>query len=208
MKYFSILLSIFLLASCTYKEIQIDPSEFNKLPEVNYNDVTPSFDVTCWQLFYSLILSPDSIVYSTCSQDNSASQRQSHGFYTGCKPLICFHFIKTIDIDKVTYWTTPDSLRKFLYPIENISEAQFLCNGFDYYSTDQSVYKLTEDGYLITMFKLVSTGMPIQTDKFLLLVTRKGKIKIIGREIARKIDNAIRNFGSTFRQVAKSVRGL
>ena len=91
----------------------------------------------------------------------------------------------------VAYWATPDSLRKFLYPIDNISEAQFLCNAYDYYSTDQSVYKHIDDGYLITMYKLVSIGMPIQTDKFLLKVTRKGKIKIIGREIARKIDNAI-----------------
>ena len=91
---------------------------------------------------------------------------------------------------KISYWATPDSLRLFLSPIENISEAQFLCNAYNYYSTDQSVFKFTDDGYLVIMFKLVSTGMPIQTDKFLLHITSKGKIKIMGREIKQKIDNA------------------
>lgn len=193
MKITSFLLFLVLIG-CTYKKIDIKPDEFRELPAINYSEIIPFQPFDCWKLIYSFPPATDSTIFSSanCAKfDYTPNKYHFPGFEVGCLPLVCFKYIIANSKESLKYFSTPDSLRIFLGEIDNISEAQLLANGFDYYSKKESVFKSMQDGYVIIMYKLVKTGMPIQTDKFLLKILKNGRIKILAREVFSKEEHAI-----------------
>ncbi len=192
MKIKLLLLSI-LLISCNYKKINVNLNEYQPLPPLNYEAILPGQPFDDWTLFFS-DLSFDSIIYSSghFKKDHFKDiQFPKQGFNFDCLPICFFEFIITSKSGETNIWDTQDSLKLFLGSIDNISEAQLLASGLRYYFKNESIYKSTDNGFRVTMFKLVKTGMPIQVDKFLLDISKNGKIKIIGREVFSKKENAI-----------------
>jgi len=179
---------------CTYKKIDINTKEFSVLDKLNYNDINPSNDSCEWALIECNGLSPDSIIYSSDRFDVSEFKNKIsyvRGFDEQCLPTCSCRYIVKIDNKKTGYITDLDSLKFFLGKIDNISEALFLANGYKYYSDRSSIYKIESDYFLIILNKLVKTGLPIQIDRFLLKVTADGEIRILGREVAYKNEDAI-----------------
>ena len=194
MKLLQLILPLFLFNCCTYNKIVINKDEFNRLQKINYSDVTPSISNCCWVLVENGMSGWDSILYKqkNCEiAENEIKGKFIVGFDEQGLPVPSYKYIISYDKQKSTYWSTPDSLKLFLGEINNISEAQILTKGYNYFSSTESVYKIDSDGYLMVLYKLVKTGFPIQVDKFLLKVTKNGKIKIIAREVSSKIKNGI-----------------
>jgi hypothetical protein len=189
------LILLLIFTSCTYQKITINPKEFKPLPSIIFSEIVPSNSFECWKMIESDGgISKDSIFY--CSPNCYKVSSQNYpihftGFNKNCLPICWFQYIITYKNGKWTFWDNADSLKIFLGSIDNISEAQLLATGFNYYSTSKSIYKKTEDGYLLIMFKLVKRGNPIQTDKFLLHISKSGIIKIQGREVNKKINGII-----------------
>jgi hypothetical protein len=79
--------------------------------------------------------------------------KPADGFFTGCLPAWCSHFIAYVYQDKVGYVTSEKQLTQFLGHIDNLQEAVLLAelSGVGFVDTNLrpkgASYKPTKDGY-------------------------------------------------------------
>ncbi len=181
------------LISCSYKEIRID-KDYKPLPLINYSNFIIKKGLKDWVLiengpdYCSLTYITDSTLIDKIPKPSdfiAGFDSENYKFTRESK------FIILLNKSNLKYITKFDSLKLFLDKIDDISEARFLAESLGYYADSSSVFKSDDKGYYLLLFKIVKTGFPFQTDKFLLRITPDCRIKIQGREVFKVEKNVI-----------------
>lgn len=202
MKFTTTFPSIFLvLISSACKDddskISVNLDEFEQITqEYPYSSVSTKESIDYWELISSSI--PDALFSAgtkcanssnegECIYDFNATISENAGFNIGCPPGFCFMYIRYQNKDHIALVTTRDGVKEFLGEIDTKSDAILLTIANDYhFSTTKKeigAIKETKDGYEILVTKLVKFCTPIQTDRFLLKVSRNGVVKILKQEV-------------------------
>ncbi|HNX57088.1 MAG TPA: hypothetical protein PKO30_15950 [Prolixibacteraceae bacterium] len=192
-RFLLLFLIIINLISCSYKEISID-KDYKPLPPINYNNFTINKKHKDWALFengpgyYSLTYITDSTLINTLPKPSNFIEGFDIENYTFTRES---KYIILLNKNNFQYITKLDSLKLFLDKIDDISEARFLAESLGYYADESSVFKSDDKGYYLLLFKIVKTGFPFQTDKFLIRITPDCRINILGREVFELKKNVI-----------------
>jgi hypothetical protein len=179
-------------------KISVNLDEFEQITEeYPYTNVSTKQAIDYWELVSSL--SSEEALFSAgtkcvnssseaaCIYNFNAAISENTGFSTGCLPSYCFKYIRYQSKDEISLVTNADDLIKFLGEIDTKSDAILLTSAYNYYfyttKKEAGAIKEVKDGYEILTTQLVKFCSPIQTNRFLLKVSRNGKIKILKEEI-------------------------
>ena len=202
MKFTTTLPSIFLvLISSACKDddskISVNLDEFEQITQpYPYTDVSTEEAIDYWELLSSSIPDPlfsagtkcaNSSNEGQCIYDFNATISENIGFGINCPLDYCFKYIRYQSKDEISLVTSTDDLIEFLGEINTKSDAILLATAYSYYfsTTKKEIGAIKEvkDGYEILTTQLVKFCSPIQTNRFLLKVSRNGKIEILKQEM-------------------------
>ncbi|HTJ52662.1 MAG TPA: hypothetical protein VL443_24570 [Cyclobacteriaceae bacterium] len=203
MKFTTILPSVFLvLISPACKDddskISVNLDEFEQITQpYPYAGVSTKEAVDYWELLSSSILDPLFSAGTKCANSSNEAQciyefnatiSENTGFSINFCPLdYCFKYIRYQSKDEISLVTSVDDLIEFLGEIDTKSDAILLTTAYNYYFSttkkEEGAIKEVKDGYEILTTQLVKFCAPIQTNRFLLKVSRNGKIEILKQEV-------------------------
>lgn len=116
------------------------------------------------------------------------------GFSPGCLPSHCYKYIRYQHEDVVAIAHNKEEVHGFLGDIDTSSDAILwaMVNGYYFSTTDKKAGAIqeTSTGYQMLATKMVRYCSPVQTNRFLLHISKSGQIKILGEEVFTKNENA------------------
>ena len=204
MKKFCFLVSIIcILISCDKDTTDIDYTSFRSLNDSSlYTNLTPADDFnyfelrnsTCGDTSYRVIYSrgekcSDTSDASICSQQWDSYYSQ-YGFFQSCLPSCChYYFVSKIN-NQIQAYVNTESVISFLKPIDSPSDALMIAftQGYSFKYNDSTAGGIKELGnkYQLIVLKMVSSCMPIQTNRYLLEINSEGDIKIVKEDVFEK----------------------
>ncbi|HEY8936675.1 MAG TPA: hypothetical protein VIM65_15710 [Cyclobacteriaceae bacterium] len=193
---FIFLFLVLISSACDDNDLFVNLDEFEQITEqYPYTDVSTKEAVDYWELVSSL--TPEALFSkgtkcanasneAECIYNFNATVSENPGFSISCPPSECFKYIRYQSKDEISLVTSVDDLIKFLGEIDTKSDAILLTSAYNYYfytnKKEAGAIREVKDGYEILTTQLVKFCAPIQTDRFLLKVSRNGEIKILKEE--------------------------
>lgn len=185
---FSILISLFVMSSCSKKEEPI----FQKIKydlSSNYKDslgtkIIPNKNYQYWA-YMSYYQNSGKAKYTVLKQGGNTLQKQNikkeptlRGFFEGCHPNYCCNYIIIIENNKIKYLKTKEEFKEFIGTIDNLEEAMLLARTDDYIlDTDikGSAYRIKDDTYELHLMKFHE--YPSQKESVEIKIDKKGNVK-------------------------------
>lgn len=185
---FSILISLFIMSSCSKKE---EP-KFQKIKydlSSNYKDslgtkIIPNKKYQYWA-YMSYYQNSGKEKHTVLKQGGDTLEKKhiniNHnilGFFEGCHPNYCCNYAVTVESDKLEYLKTKDQFRKFLGTIDNLEEAMLLARTYDYIldaDIKGSAYRIINEYYELHLMKFHE--YPPQKESIEIKIDKKGNIK-------------------------------
>lgn len=184
----SILLSLFLISSCSKKsEPNFQKIKYNL--SSNYKDslgtkIIPNKDYKYWA-YITYYQNSSNVKYIILKQSGDTLQKQKikldstmRGFFEGCHPNYCCNFIIIIENNKIKYLKTIKEFKVFLGTIDNLEEAILLARLHNYIlDTDikGSAFRINNDVYELHLMKFHE--YPPQKESIEIKIDKKGNIK-------------------------------
>lgn len=196
------------LVSCD-SSLEVDFADYDPLPaldELDYSRVEPAEALDYWEYRFAFqgLGPPDSVIgfggtrtKESLSSDLRASfdsTRAEDGFGVRCLPGHCYKYIVAVQDNQLLIWATADELVDFLGVIGSREEAIMLVDGHRYFWSPvdklEGAIRDIEGGFEFVVMKTVEFCAPVQTNRYLLRVSRTGVISELQEEIRYKDDNA------------------
>lgn len=127
-------------------------------------------------------------------QDEFENLKPEFGFAPGCLPASCFLYLKYQAGDQNHLVATKDELLQFLGAINTKEEALLWTRANDYYfrvnDINRGAIKTTKTGFELIVLRTVSYCIPVQTNRYHLLLKPNGDIEVINEEVFSVDENS------------------
>ncbi len=193
-----ILLSFMIIAltlSCEENEaIDVNLTSFEQITErFPFDNLQPAEGSEYWELNHHMddktetIASMGTLCAGSENPDECADAFQlitsGYGFGEGCLPGTCFFYVKLQQAGEILLLKNKSEVRNFLGEINSKSDAILLAvaEGYGFSTEKKEAGAIREKGssaYQLLVTKLVKSCSPIQTNRYLLEISRDGTLII------------------------------
>ena len=161
-------------------------------------ETAESFDY--WELRFAFIEDSYEVISAGGTQaKNELSQEtlaafeaytSEEGFGVGCLPGYCYYYIVSVKDAHIKTWSTPEKSKDFLGNISSKEEAILLVLAHGYHWDEQDknagAIRSTERDFELIVLDLVKACDPVQTNRYVLLVTFLGEVVEKASEVGGK----------------------
>jgi hypothetical protein len=193
----SIALPLLLILSCSNG--LVDPELYEPLPDyddLDFSLVEPSSPFLLWEIREGVEGGPHRVVASggISSRDAVAAEvlaqfdaaTATTGFDVGCLPGYCYKYVVTLQGSTVRTWNTVPQLVEFMGTINNEVEAAIVASAGGYYwgrTGDTGGIRDVFDGYELVVLRIVRFCAPVQTNRYVVVVSAAGVLRELRGEV-------------------------
>lgn len=199
-----------LFSGCSSPIDALDLGSFTKLANIkdlDFRKVSPNESYDYWELRQAetgkttLILgsggSKSKNQLSEAERNALNSATTETGFNIGCQSLdgsFCFKYIVTLKQGVAKVFDTTVAVGKFLGTIDSIPEAALLASAYGYVWDESSpktgsVVKRLNGDYDMVVLRLINLCLPVQTDRFHIMVTKDTTLNVLHSETWQTFPN-------------------
>ncbi|HLG05533.1 MAG TPA: hypothetical protein VI383_05240 [Gemmatimonadales bacterium] len=192
-----------LLTACSDFVSVAEYDQLPPLPQLDFSRVTPAGEFHLWELREASFAEPHLVIGRGGTADRNSldpalvaafdAAMPSFGFGEGCPPGDCFRYFISLEGNEIRIWSTAEAARAFLGTIDHLVEAALMASAEGYHWRDTretSGGRITPDGFELVVLKIVSYCTPVQTDRFVLVVSAIGEIEIVRSQVWTKANEA------------------
>jgi len=170
--------------------LDVDLAQFDQIPglgDLNYDMVKPAQEYDYWEYRFYFQGAVDEVIGSSGSKRKDEldpnivavfdTTRPDLAVGLECPPGNCYYYFASITGETVQTWRGPAEFRSFLGAIDGEEDAILLARADNYRwgsGKETAAIRPVSDGYELVTLKTVSFCDPVQTNRYLLLISSSG----------------------------------